>query len=198
MLKKSLVLISLLVLGVLFWGVRETVKTPKSFLVSSKNYSGMLYEIENRDDRGVWFTVLVNEEKAVRRLNVAYDMVTGLNISDLKVGDGVLLTVQIEGDREEVVDVLKQDNPLLGTLTGKVVSFSEKRMVLSWYENEISVNMGEMAKYSVKYDKETNTPGTQIEVSGFSRMKVGDAVVVGIDRVASSENLVINSVQVLN
>ncbi len=214
MIKKVLVMVSILILGTLLWGVKEgsinipfvgtgisvlpPEGTPKLAPISSKTYSGMLYEVVRRDDGGAWFTVLMNEEKAVRKLGVAPDVAAGANTADLKVGDAVLLTVQSKGVQQEVVEVLKQDNPLLWTLAGKVVSFSGKKMVLSWYENEINVNMGETVKLSVKYDRATNTPGQQTEVDDFSLMKVGDVVVVGIDRAASSGNLVVNTVQVLN
>lgn len=212
--KKMLVMISLLILGTLVWGAgggRVNIpfigtsvpnlspeETPKLSPVLSTNYSGILYKIEKRADGSAEFTVLVGKERTVKQFDAGPKVAAEAKSSGLKVGDGVLLTVQSRGVQQEAVDILSQDDPLLWTLAGKVVSFSEKKMVLNWYENEITVNMGKTVRLSFKYDKATNTPGQQTEIDDFSRMKVGDVVVVGISKVASSESLVINTVQVLN
>lgn len=158
----------------------------------TKTYSGILYKIEKRADGGAWFTVLVNEDKTVKRVEA--------NISSfgLKVGDEVLLTMRTENTQEKVVDILKQSDPLLKTVEGKVISSSEKMMALDWHGNKIVVNIGGSVKFSYKYNEETNTPGKQTEIRDLSQIKVGDYVVVGIDRAASSESLVVSTIEVLN
>ena len=96
------------------------------------------------------------------------------------MGDKVLLTVKTENSQIQIVDIKKQDSPLQGTVTGKVISFSEKTLTLNLYGDEITVNIGESAGFSYKYDKDTNTPGVQTEIRDFSQIKVGDYV-LGID-----------------
>ena len=190
MLKKVLVLVSFLILVALVWripfmGTRvsdlPSGGTPKLSPALSKIYSGILYKIEKKADGGSWFTVLVDEDKTVKRVEA--------DITGLEVGDGVSLTE---------TSILKQDRPLLGTVTGKVVSASEKRLVLDWHRDYITVNIGETAKFSYKYDKETNAPGERNEIRDLSQIKVDSYVIVGIDTAASSESLIINTVQVLN
>lgn len=156
----------------------------------TKSYSGILYKVEKKDNGGAWFTILVNEDKTIKKVEA--------NASSLKVGDRVLLTVKTENSQIQIVDIKKQDSPLQGTVTGKVISFSEKTLTLNLYGDEITVNIGESAGFSYKYDKDTNTPGKQIEIRDFSQIKVGDYVILGIDGVASSKSLVINTVQILN
>lgn len=207
MLRKIVVVVSFIVLVKLLWGLPFIGKSipnllsdrvPKLSPVVSRTYSGVLYKIEKNTDGTTWFTVLVDEDKTVKKFDVGPKVATESKISDLKVGDGILLMVQSSNLRQEVVSVLKKDNPLLWALSGKVVSTSGKKMVLNWYKNEITVNIGETAMFSFKYNKEMNIPGQQIEIEDFSRVKVGDDVVVGIDRETNSENLMINTTLVLN
>ena len=104
----------------------------------SRTYSGVLYKIEKNTDGTTWFTVLVDEDKTAKKFDVGPKVATESKISDLKVGDGILLMVQSSDLRQEVIGVLKKDNPLLWTLPGKVVSTSGKEMVLNWYTSMVN------------------------------------------------------------
>lgn len=193
---------------------QKNTPPPQSTPVPVKTYSGILYKIEKKDDGGAWFTILVNEDKTVKKLGIGpnasvkmrstktgeSDVPQEAKSSDLKVGQAITLTAENVNGNDKIVSILEMGRTFFAFVDSRIVQVSEKSLLLDWHGNTISANMGKTLKLSRQFDSVNGQlfPGKQTNIPNFLSLKKGQFVYASIDRATDSGELMLNSVMIIS